>query len=49
MFLTVSSIFIELMHVSHSLYLLLAVSQCLFQYHGVAACLSLSPMFPGNL
>ena len=37
----------ELLHVSHCLLLLLVFSHCLSQYHGVSACLSLSPMVDG--
>ena len=39
----------KLLHVSHCLSLLLAVSHCFFQCHSVAACLSLSPIVDCSL
>ena len=39
----------ESLHVSQCFLWLLAVSHSLSQYHGVAACLSLSPMVPAFL
>ena len=47
--LTVSTSVMESLHVSHRLPLLLAVSNFLFQFHGVTACLSLSPLAAGCL
>ena len=49
LYLAVCSSSIELMHVSHCLQWLPAFSHCLFQFHGVAACLSLSLIVSGFL
>ena len=45
MSITISSSSMEFLHVSYCLLWLLAFSHCLYQYHGVAASLSLSPIW----